>query len=312
MDLPNFDLTLDGNTKQRVHNKFYLFLLDKNNLISTRERMLKPWIKLSRNAKDESWGDNYFVLSTYIVHTLENICLSGARRKDLIPMFKSKDKNGVQFTNAIFNTGLMDASLSFVYGVFFWDETYSNWRLLNWHKQWYVEQKGYPMPDPYQYITDTMHLSISLMQPINADFEVIFSRHGRKLLETFFQRYEDHEARFQDLTEQLLRKAITRTRARCANNYRTAVPHFIKGKVELLVPLYLSKDSYGKPDLVLSLKRSVKDDGTSCYDASTIVTMRAAYCSARLIAPVESDWLLIDYVRNEFGDEQSGGRDDDE
>ena len=107
---------------------------------------------------------------------------------------------------------------------------------------------------------------------------------------------EDHE-NFQRIPEQirlmgedhcrkLLEGAIKETTKRIEANYKTAVPQWYKGKIQLLAPLYLTNPNV--PDLALVL--SLSEDG-SCYYGHTCLTIDMAYNNARLIAKPESFWL---------------------
>lgn len=67
-------------------------------------------------------------------------------------------------------------------------------------------------------------------------------------------------------------------------SYRIAVPQFYRGKIQLLLPLYL-RDSQ-RPDLALTLERH-----GGWYRAATILYMDWAYNHARLLARPNSEWL---------------------
>lgn len=63
-----------------------------------------------------------------------------------------------------------------------------------------------------------------------------------------------------------------------------AVPQYYNGKIQLLLPLYLSHSE--NPDLALALEQHEK-----CYIARTCLTMKMAYNNARLITKPQSTWL---------------------
>ncbi len=67
-------------------------------------------------------------------------------------------------------------------------------------------------------------------------------------------------------------------------NYRVAVPQFYRGKIQLLLPLYL-RDS-DRPDLALTLERH-----GGWYRAATVLYPDWAYSHARLLARPNSEWL---------------------
>lgn len=67
-------------------------------------------------------------------------------------------------------------------------------------------------------------------------------------------------------------------------SYRLAVPQFYRGKIQLLLPLYM-RDS-PQPDLALTLERH-----GGWYRAATILYTDWAYSHARLLARPNSEWL---------------------
>lgn len=69
-------------------------------------------------------------------------------------------------------------------------------------------------------------------------------------------------------------------------NYKTAIPQYYKGKMQLLVPICLQDPN--KPDLALTC---VKTEDKSKYLGRTCLTLEMAYNNARLIAKPESNWL---------------------
>ena len=77
-------------------------------------------------------------------------------------------------------------------------------------------------------------------------------------------------------------------------NYRVAVPQFYRGKIQLLLPLYL-RDTDAQPDLALTLERH-----GGWYRAATVLYPDWAYSHARLLARPNSEWLggfRIDLVK---------------
>jgi hypothetical protein len=67
-------------------------------------------------------------------------------------------------------------------------------------------------------------------------------------------------------------------------SYRMAVPQFYRGRIQLLLPLYLRET--GRPDLALTLERHGQ-----WYRAATILYPDWAYRHARLLARPNSEWL---------------------
>ncbi len=85
---------------------------------------------------------------------------------------------------------------------------------------------------------------------------------------------------------QLFNGAIDTVKRMLEANYKTAIPQFYKGKMQLLVPICLQAPNV--PDLALTC---MKTDDKSKYLASTCLTLEMAYNNARLIAKPESNWL---------------------
>mgnify|MGYP003602493905 FL=1 len=69
-------------------------------------------------------------------------------------------------------------------------------------------------------------------------------------------------------------------------NYKTAVPQYYKGKIQLLIPICLISES--TPDLALVVS---KNDAGNQYLGHTCLTLDMAYNNARLIARPDSAWL---------------------
>ena len=69
-------------------------------------------------------------------------------------------------------------------------------------------------------------------------------------------------------------------------NYKIAIPHWYKGRIQLLLPLNLTSDS--EADLALVAE---KDSTGNIYRIVTALTMDMAYMDARLITRPDRDWL---------------------
>lgn len=81
-----------------------------------------------------------------------------------------------------------------------------------------------------------------------------------------------------------LKGAIDNAKERVRRNYKTAVPQYYKGKIQLLLPLCLSKPDIADLALVI-------EDHTTFYRASTCLTLDMAYNNARQLARPDRDWL---------------------
>lgn len=85
----------------------------------------------------------------------------------------------------------------------------------------------------------------------------------------------------------LLDGAIRTSKKRIEANYKIAVPQWYRGKIQLLVPIYLTNEK--TPDLALVVSKS--EDGSQ-YQGHTCLTIEMAYINARQITKPESFWLL--------------------
>ncbi len=79
--------------------------------------------------------------------------------------------------------------------------------------------------------------------------------------------------------------AINRAEQRVIRNYKTAIPQYNRGKIQLLLPLCLSDPSKADVALVVG-----KEDAV--YKAYTILTLDMAYNNARLLTTPDREWLV--------------------
>lgn len=104
--------------------------------------------------------------------------------------------------------------------------------------------------------------------------------------ENFLRIPEQLRANGKEFCQTLIAGAINSVKKRIEANYKTVVPQFYNGRIQLLVPLYLTNPE--NPDLALVL--SLSDDKTVYY-GHTCLTTEMAYNNARLIARPDSYWL---------------------
>lgn len=84
----------------------------------------------------------------------------------------------------------------------------------------------------------------------------------------------------------LLQGTIDDAKRRIKRNYKTAVPQYYAGRLQLLLPLCLT--SKANADLALVIE---KENGV--YRASTCLTLDMAINNARLIAKPDDEWLKV-------------------
>ncbi|HWI60211.1 MAG TPA: DUF3825 domain-containing protein [Symbiobacteriaceae bacterium] len=84
----------------------------------------------------------------------------------------------------------------------------------------------------------------------------------------------------------LFQSAVEFARVMARRNYRLVMPQYYNGRIQFLMPIYLSGEFSGVPDCALALER-IHD----CYRGNTILTLDMAYQNARLIAKPDPTWL---------------------
>ncbi|HCM1915562.1 TPA: DUF3825 domain-containing protein [Salmonella enterica subsp. salamae serovar 28:r:e,n,z15] len=105
---------------------------------------------------------------------------------------------------------------------------------------------------------------------------------------------EENKERFPDPYNQmdnyplqtLLKGAIDNAKERVKRNYKTAIPQYYDGKLQLLLPLCLNTPE------VADLALVVEKQGNDFYRASTCLTLDMSYNNARLLARPDRDWLV--------------------
>lgn len=84
----------------------------------------------------------------------------------------------------------------------------------------------------------------------------------------------------------LLEGTINDAKRRVRRNYKTAIPQYYNGKLQLLLPLCLT--SKMPADLALVVEKE-----NNIYRASTCLTLDMAINNARLIAKPDDEWLKV-------------------
>jgi hypothetical protein len=79
--------------------------------------------------------------------------------------------------------------------------------------------------------------------------------------------------------------AIDRAKRRVLQNYKTAIPMYNRGRVQLLLPLCLKNPS--KADVALVVGREGR-----VYKGYTVLTLDMAYNNARLLTRPDREWLI--------------------
>jgi hypothetical protein len=153
-----------------------------------------------------------------------------------------------------------------------------SWHFTAWCRKGQADLNRFStLPSMATYFTNVCNLVIDSNKEIRSNVEHIIDRNR----ERFPQPYRDMPA-YQLQT--FLSGAITNAKERTRRNYKTAIPQFYEGKVQLLLPLSLSQPE--QADLALVL-----EDHGAFYRASTCLPLDWAYSNARQLARPDRDWL---------------------
>ena len=208
------------------------------------------------------------ILKSYIMHTFERLYDEG------------KVIEADEY--AVFNTGLFDVYYNPIYAYFV--------KNVNQGRQkWYLDS----------FITEYQRVTIGIKEiPERANYfdnpsDLVFDTHLEIIAqyEHIFGDPENKErlpiaVKNSSMAYSLFNGALATAKRMLEANYKTAVPQFYRGKIQLLVPICLQNQNV--PDLALTCAKT--DDGAS-YLGCTCLTLEMAYNNARLIAKPESNWL---------------------
>lgn len=241
-----------------------------------------PYERLARMAKDEDWnfhrsefvrhGQSYPILSSYLNYTFLRLLEEG------------KITYSADGDRACFNTGLQTKNEKDIYATFFRnkkarEKDQPNWNLYGFFDSYSNKLSDFsPLPDLASYVQNPVDLVFNTQCEIEVNYDHIFDENNERLPEVLRNNRTLAIAAMQGSVE-LLKDKILR-------NYKTAIPHWYRSKIQLLLPLNLTSET--EADLALVAEK----DPTKClYRIKTALTMDMAYLDARLITRPDRDWL---------------------
>ena len=284
-----------------------------------RHRALFDWAylggwqdTLSRIVRNEYWGNGFFALTNYIQTTF----LQLLRQGKVYVLGHGRGKPGAV---VLFNTGLVTRSRAehavvggrFVVGVLsrrqMGDGDGKQWGFMLSSRARSMPAQienvfvtvedvvakdrffGCPPPERATYATAVEDLVWNPASDADVRPDV---NHLLDAGKAHFRRLPDkyHSRSMQELSslvEGAVKLAVTELRA----NFRLAVPQYYRDRVQLLLPLYL--ESTDKAELALVLRRDPTPGvaGGEQYTVKTWLRLSWAYLNARVMAPVDQDWL---------------------
>ena len=223
---------------------------------------------------DEDWdykkaptGKNP-ILVNYIKHTFKKLFEEG----------KVYDQNGY----SVFNTGLVTEKQEEVFA-FFQQNKFKGtipWYFIGWRKSSDRDLMRFSkLPEIANYFQDPTELIYDTRLDLRVNLDHII---------------DDNIARFPAQLQSIdksqlsvmLGGTIEDAKKRVRRNYKTAIPQYYDGKIQLLLPLCLTSKT--DADLALVVER-----GNNVYRASTCLTLDMAINNARLIAKPDDEWLKV-------------------
>ena len=231
---------------------------------------------LSELAEDEDWDfrntENarpLLILLNYMQNTYSRLAQEG----------KIEISDDDQYLT--FNTGLVTNSQEPIFAYAHKNLHHASripWYFKCWKKSGDIEMTKFSkLPEMAEYTESPSVLFFDTSKELRTNFDHIVSANKDRFPEPY-KKMGDYPL------QNFLRGAIENAKERVKRNYRTAIPHYYKGRVQLLLPLYF--DDPNKADLALAV-----DDHGTFYRACTCLTLEMAYNNARQIVRPEGDWL---------------------
>jgi len=228
---------------------------------------------------DAQAGDNPILVS-YLAHTFARLEVEEHERNrgDKIAVAESGQY-------ACFNTGLVTPLQEEIFAFFEVNRTSPD--LAPWFLKAFVPESdrrldanfGGRLPELARYFDDPAQLIYNPDLPLVMD--------ASHIVEDNLERFPSPFQQNAYMTEQVLEGQRARLERRARRNYKTAVPQYHHGAIQLLLPLHLSERRHA--DLALVVERTA-----DCYRAATVLPLQWAYRNARLLTKPDPDWLVPD------------------
>lgn len=231
--------------------------------------------ELAELAENEDWGYHHVdvghrfpILYNYTKYTYRRLAEEG----------KIAISTDGQF--ACFNTGLVTDSQEAIYASFEANRQpdKSPWFFKSWLRKGRWElTKFQELPEMAHYFDDPSCLVLDIRKELRVNIEHIIEDNKERFPEPY--RSMDTYP-----LQTFLKGAIDNAKERVRRNYKTAIPQYYNGTIQLLLPLCIT--SPATADLALAVERH-----STFYRASTCLTLEMAYNNARQITKPDRDWL---------------------
>jgi hypothetical protein len=183
--------------------------------------------------------------------------------------------------NCCWNTGLITQTQEPIFALFSKNKlpnTSSYWHFWRFARKGEWELNRFAaLPDMAHYFEDPSVLVFDTRKELRVNVEHVVADN----LDRFPKELQKmNPFGLQNLVKGTIDSAVQRVR----RNYKTAIPQYYQGSVQLLLPLSLTDPS--KADLALVVEKFY-----DFYRAATCLTLDMAYNNARQLARPDRDWL---------------------
>lgn len=243
----------------------FAFIPDVNNRLTD----------LAKEAEDEDW-EYHNTQSQYPRPILYNYIRYTYRRlAEELKIVLSEDGQ-----YCCFNTGLVTEAQEPIYASFEANRhpDAQPWFFKGWYRRgrrelnWFSE-----LPDLAHYFDDPLCLVLDTRKDLRVNVEHIIEENKDRFPEPYgsMETYA---------LQTFLKGAIDNAKERVRRSYKTAIPQYYKGQIQLLLPVCLGNAR--KADLAMVVERH-----QTFYRASTCLTLDMAYNNARQLTKPDRDWL---------------------
>ena len=232
--------------------------------------------ELAELAESEDW-DYHFTESDHPYPILFNYIRYTYRR--LAEEHKIALSEDGQF--CCFNTGLVTRNQESIYASFEINrkEDASPWFFKGWLRRGQWELNKFPeLPGLAHFFDDPTILVFDARKDLRVNIEHIISETPRDRFPAIYGEMDDFAL------QTVLKGAIDNAIQRVRRSYKTAIPQYYRGQVQILLPLCLSDPQ--RADLALVVERH-----DTFYRVATCLTLDMAYNNARQLARPDRDWL---------------------
>ena len=250
----------------------------------------EEWLEaLAEKAEAENWAYLHSpntcsrpILRSYLTYTFARV----REESDIAEDRDKKIRYGSEGSKhyACFNTGLVTPNQEPIYALFAEQSPARDG--CDWRLHSFCAKSDRPMlgkfdqlPEMADYFDDPSELIYDRKRELVLDVDhIIDDRLDR------FPRVVHEADDPQAMARNLLHSAQERAVQRVNRNYKTAIPHYYQGSIQLLLPLCLVSAS--KADLALTVTRHGDQ-----YRGGTVLTLDMAYNNARLLTKPDTEWL---------------------